>query len=64
MFQSGYLRKNKARELAREKIQDGDKMMEVIWAQFDALKKEEEHLEAVGNEFFCRCGGLKTFSLE
>lgn len=53
--------------MAREKIQDGDKMVEVvtaIWAQFDAIKREEEHLEAVGNEFFCRCGGLKTFSLE
>ena len=42
-------------------------MVEVmeIWAQFDLIKKEEEHVHVIGqNDFFCRCGGLKTFSLE
>ena len=42
---------------------DNCSQLDFIWAQFDELKQNnnEEKYEC---DFFCRCGGLKTFSLE
>ena len=34
-----------------------------IWAQFDSLQNEPVIVKSE-SDFFCRCGGLKTFSLE
>jgi transcription initiation factor TFIIIB Brf1 subunit/transcription initiation factor TFIIB len=38
---------------------------EEIWAQFDSLKQEQDaEIQLQQSDFFCTCGGLKTFSLE
>ena len=37
--------------------------LQMIWDQFDSLNKEPTEI-CNTNDFFCTCGGLKTFSLE